>query len=106
MNKPNILEGTITLGRRHRAARSEENGDGVPEKKVAVTKSWAVAAPAMIAVEKPPAVASGFAWLAAASMLVAAGLVMAYAGKSQSFAAADRLVAPHALDPRRRRHGF
>lgn len=59
---------------------------------MAVTKSWAVAAPAMIAVEKPPAVASGVVWLVAASCLVAAGLVMSYAGKSQSFAGAERLV--------------
>jgi cell division protein FtsI/penicillin-binding protein 2/cell division protein FtsW (lipid II flippase) len=57
-----------------------------------VTKSWAVAAPAMIAVERPPAVAGGAVWLLAASVLVAAGLVMAYAGKSQSFSGADHLV--------------
>lgn len=59
---------------------------------MAVTKSWAAGAPAMIAVEKPPAVASGIAWLAAASLLVVAGLVMAYAGKSQAFDGAGRLV--------------
>ncbi len=62
-----------------------------------VTKSWAAAAPALIAVEKPPAVASGFAWLAAASLLVAAGLIMAYAGKSQSFAGAEHLVNLNAV---------
>jgi cell division protein FtsI/penicillin-binding protein 2/cell division protein FtsW (lipid II flippase) len=59
---------------------------------MAVTKSWVAAAPAIIAVEKPPAATSGVVWLAAASVLVAAGLVMAYAGKSQAFAESDRLV--------------
>jgi cell division protein FtsI/penicillin-binding protein 2/cell division protein FtsW (lipid II flippase) len=59
---------------------------------MAVTKSWAAAAPAIIAVEKPPAVARGVIWLAVASLLVAAGLVMAYAGKSQAFEGAERLV--------------
>ncbi len=56
-----------------------------------ITKSWAAAAPALIAVEKPPA-AAGIAWLAAASLLVAAGLTIVYAGKSQSFAGAEALV--------------
>jgi cell division protein FtsI/penicillin-binding protein 2/cell division protein FtsW (lipid II flippase) len=59
---------------------------------MAVTKSWAGAAPAILAVEKPPAVASGAAWLLAASLLVAGGLAMAYAGKSQAFAGAGQLV--------------
>jgi len=57
-----------------------------------VTKSWTTAAPALIAVEKPPATARGIVWLAAASLLVAAGIVLAYAGKSQSFAGAEHLV--------------
>jgi cell division protein FtsI/penicillin-binding protein 2/cell division protein FtsW (lipid II flippase) len=59
---------------------------------MAVTKSWGAAVPAMIAVEKPPKVASGIAWLACASVLVAAGLAMAYAGKSQEFGGAQALV--------------
>jgi cell division protein FtsI/penicillin-binding protein 2/cell division protein FtsW (lipid II flippase) len=59
---------------------------------MAVTKSWAAAAPAILAVERPPRAASGLVWLLAASVLVAAGLVLAYAGKSQAFAGADRLV--------------
>jgi cell division protein FtsI/penicillin-binding protein 2/cell division protein FtsW (lipid II flippase) len=59
---------------------------------MAVTKSWVAAAPAIIAVEKPPAVMSGVAWLVAASLLVAAGLVMAYAGKSQAFGESGGLV--------------
>jgi cell division protein FtsI/penicillin-binding protein 2/cell division protein FtsW (lipid II flippase) len=62
-----------------------------------VTKSWTATAPALIAVEKPPVIGWGIVWLAAASLLVAAGLTMAYAGKSQSFAGAERLVNVNAV---------
>ena len=53
---------------------------------MAVTKSWA-ARPAFIAVGKPPKARAGLLSLVCASLLVAAGLLMAYAAKSQSFTA-------------------
>ncbi len=58
---------------------------------MAVTRSWAAAAPAMVARTTPRA-ASVMVWLAPASLLVAAGIAMAYAGKAQAFAGAERLV--------------
>ncbi len=58
---------------------------------MAVTRSWAATAPAMMAPAQPHT-AVGVAWLVAASLLVAAGIAMAYAGKAQGFAGAERLV--------------
>src|SRR4051812_9745818 len=53
---------------------------------MAVTKSWA-AQPAFLAVQTPPTPRAGLLSLVCASLFVAAGLLMAYAAKSQSFAA-------------------
>ena len=57
---------------------------------MAVTKSWTEAGAAPVAIAagprtKPP---SDIGWLLCASLLVAAGLGMVYAAKSQGFAAA------------------
>jgi cell division protein FtsI/penicillin-binding protein 2/cell division protein FtsW (lipid II flippase) len=57
---------------------------------MAVTKSW-TARPAFITVKAPPKRRAGLLSLMCASLLVAAGLLMAYAAKSQSFAATDLL---------------
>jgi cell division protein FtsI/penicillin-binding protein 2/cell division protein FtsW (lipid II flippase) len=57
---------------------------------MAVTKSWA-ARPAFIAVSTPPKTRAGLLSLICASLLVAAGLLMAYAAKSQSFTATGLL---------------
>ncbi len=57
---------------------------------MAVTKSWA-ARPAFTAVKAPPRPPSGLFPLVCASILVAAGLLMAYAAKSQSFATPNLL---------------
>lgn len=54
---------------------------------MAVTKSWA-ARPAFLAVATPAPRAGDVLSLVCASILVAAGLVLAYAGKSQSFSGA------------------
>jgi cell division protein FtsW (lipid II flippase)/cell division protein FtsI/penicillin-binding protein 2 len=62
---------------------------------MAVTKSWAGAGarPAVVSIAQAPAASrGGVAWLAAASLLVAAGLAMVYAAKSQSFPAAAQLI--------------
>jgi cell division protein FtsI/penicillin-binding protein 2/cell division protein FtsW (lipid II flippase) len=52
---------------------------------MAVTKSWA-ARPTFVAVTAPPSRAAGLLPLVCASLLIAGGLVLAYAGKSQAFA--------------------
>jgi cell division protein FtsI/penicillin-binding protein 2/cell division protein FtsW (lipid II flippase) len=51
---------------------------------MAITKSWA-ARPTFLAVAAPPSRAAGLFPLLCASLLIAAGLVLAYAGKSQAF---------------------
>ena len=58
---------------------------------MAVTRSWTAAAPAKIA-KRTPAPGPGMVWIVAASLLVAAGIFMAYAGKAQAFAGAERLI--------------
>jgi cell division protein FtsI/penicillin-binding protein 2/cell division protein FtsW (lipid II flippase) len=61
---------------------------------VAVTRSWTArgAAPVVIAVEKPRPPKSHWFSLVCASLLVACGLAMVYAGKTRGFAGAERLV--------------
>ena len=57
-----------------------------------VTKSWTAAAPQMVRVEPRPASRGQLAWLFCASLFVAAGLAMVYAGKIYSFSGAGNLV--------------
>lgn len=60
---------------------------------MAVTRSWAGAAPAMISVREPPAAPGvGWIWLFAASLFVAGGLASVYAAKSLQMQDAERLV--------------
>ncbi|MGO9256573.1 MAG: FtsW/RodA/SpoVE family cell cycle protein [Bryobacteraceae bacterium] len=74
---------------------------------MAVTRSWtgAGALPTVVSIAQArKAERGGIAWLAAASLLVAAGLVMVYAAKSQSFPAAqlidvNRVASPEELLP-------
>jgi len=52
----------------------------------------------LVAIAQPaPLPRSGLGWLAASSLLVAAGLVMVYAAKSQSFASAAQLLNVNAV---------
>ena len=74
-----------------KTAKGRTKAYATAEDAMAVTRSWAAAAPAMMA-QPTPRAAGGMVWLAAASVLVAAGIAMAYAGKAQAFAGAERLV--------------
>ncbi|MGA2196629.1 MAG: FtsW/RodA/SpoVE family cell cycle protein [Bryobacteraceae bacterium] len=66
---------------------------------MAVTQSWTApgATPLVIAVEEPTPHRGNWLWLVCASVLVAAGLGMAYAAKSRSFAVAGHLVHINAV---------
>ncbi len=62
---------------------------------MAVTRSWAGSGTrpfAVSIVSTPGGARGGTLWLIAASLLVAAGLAMVYAAKSQSFATSDQLI--------------
>jgi cell division protein FtsI/penicillin-binding protein 2/cell division protein FtsW (lipid II flippase) len=60
---------------------------------MAVTRSWAGAAPALISVREPgPAPSSQWLWLMAASLFVAGGLASVYAAKSIEMEGAERLL--------------
>ncbi len=61
---------------------------------MAVTRSWTAAGaqPAVLAVSKAPRAGTGMLWLAGASLLVAAALVLVYAAKSQSFEGSAGLI--------------
>src|SRR5215831_5093387 len=60
-----------------------------------VTKSWTKSA--VVSIETAGVPRGGFVWLVCASVFVAAGLTMAYAAKSQSFAGAEHLVNVNAV---------
>ena len=62
---------------------------------MAVTRSWTApgSRPAVMAIETPRAPRGEWLWLVTASLLVAAGLAMVFAAKSQDFAAVERKLA-------------
>ena len=60
---------------------------------MAVTRSWAGAAPALISVREPaPSPGGQWLWLIGASLFVVGGLASVYAAKSLQMAGAERLV--------------
>ena len=59
---------------------------------MAVTKSWAAATPAIVAVERSPAPRGELVWLVFASLFIAAGLAIVYASKIPIFAAAGQAL--------------
>ena len=66
---------------------------------MAVTRSWTAAGaqPAVLSVGKTPRPRAGIVWLAGASLLVAAALLMVYAAKSQAFAGSTAVVNLNAV---------